>query len=350
MKLGIGYNVWDGAELLERSLLSVREHAHRIVVVYQRVSNFGQPCSPHLESFLRSLIKRGLIDEMICFDTKASYTPEERAEIIHPEALPSEIGSAHGAERGADVGIQFLNEVSKRELSRRHLLEAGCSHYLLMDADEFYLPNEFKGAKELIANHGLDYTVCYMRNYFGTAGLELLPPDNLRMVSFISKLDADTRLHLATPSVPLVIDPTRRAFPHQARITILPPAFLRMQHMSFVRFDIKTKLENTSNKNNFGALFNPSDYRRKFNQWLQRERTNSSGPPEMPPLPHPEMQALFKSVAAVPNLFGIDLSGVCRVCFQHAALKCTKCNAAGYCGSAHADEDSARHAEEDDCR
>jgi hypothetical protein len=37
------------------------------------------------------------------------------------------------------VGGQFFNELQKRELGRKRLLELHCTHFLLMDCDEFYL-------------------------------------------------------------------------------------------------------------------------------------------------------------------------------------------------------------------
>ncbi len=37
MKLGVAYNVFDGHELLEKSILSIRGCAAVVVVVWQRV-------------------------------------------------------------------------------------------------------------------------------------------------------------------------------------------------------------------------------------------------------------------------------------------------------------------------
>lgn len=73
MKLGVCYNcmfidisffevislVFDGEELLESSILSIRNVVDHICVVYQTKSNYNQPCNPHLESFLKYL-KEGI--------------------------------------------------------------------------------------------------------------------------------------------------------------------------------------------------------------------------------------------------------------------------------------------------
>ena len=41
MKLGVSYNVFDGEELLESSIKSIRDNVDHISVVYQTISNFG---------------------------------------------------------------------------------------------------------------------------------------------------------------------------------------------------------------------------------------------------------------------------------------------------------------------
>ena len=57
MKLGISYNVFDGEELLEKSILCIRDQVDFISVVYQEKSNFGNQCDP--KSFTTTnLVKR----------------------------------------------------------------------------------------------------------------------------------------------------------------------------------------------------------------------------------------------------------------------------------------------------
>ena len=42
MKVGISYNLFDGEELLEASIKSVRDNVDYISIVYQTESNFGK--------------------------------------------------------------------------------------------------------------------------------------------------------------------------------------------------------------------------------------------------------------------------------------------------------------------
>ena len=40
MKIGVSYNLFDGEELLESSIKSIRKNVDYISVVYQTISNF----------------------------------------------------------------------------------------------------------------------------------------------------------------------------------------------------------------------------------------------------------------------------------------------------------------------
>ena len=62
MKLGVSYNIFDGEELLEGSIKQIRQHVDHISVVYQVVSNFGNPCNPELVPLLERLKSEGLVD------------------------------------------------------------------------------------------------------------------------------------------------------------------------------------------------------------------------------------------------------------------------------------------------
>ena len=67
MKLGVSYNIFDGEELLEGSIRQIRDNVDYISVVYQTISNFGNPCSPGLELMLKNLKSIGLVDELFLY-------------------------------------------------------------------------------------------------------------------------------------------------------------------------------------------------------------------------------------------------------------------------------------------
>ena len=64
-KLGAAYNVFDGIELLEGSIRSVRPVVSYVVVVFQTVSNFGVPAPKGTAAALRALKEMGVVDELI---------------------------------------------------------------------------------------------------------------------------------------------------------------------------------------------------------------------------------------------------------------------------------------------
>ena len=76
MKLGISYNLFDGEELLEASINSVREEAFHVSVVYQTKSYYGNDANPKLLSLLSGLKRQGLIDEIYLYDVDFSKSPK----------------------------------------------------------------------------------------------------------------------------------------------------------------------------------------------------------------------------------------------------------------------------------
>ena len=82
-KSGIGfiYNVFDGAELLESSIKSIRNVVDEVVVVFQKQSYFGNVIKDYnIEDVIDYLQKEGLIDKAILhdFDNKANTVRESK--------------------------------------------------------------------------------------------------------------------------------------------------------------------------------------------------------------------------------------------------------------------------------
>jgi len=117
MKLGISYNLFDGEELLEPSIKSVRNSADHINVVYQKISNWGESCSENLEDTLSDLVKKKLVDKIYY------YTPKNRS--------------------------AGQNELHKRNIGLKIAKSHLCSHFLTMDCDEFDHRDQFDKAKKL---------------------------------------------------------------------------------------------------------------------------------------------------------------------------------------------------------
>ena len=68
MKLIAIYSVFDGEELLEYSIKSIRNSVDYVLVIYQKISNFGV-INNDVENKVMELKNNGLIDEIMYFKT-----------------------------------------------------------------------------------------------------------------------------------------------------------------------------------------------------------------------------------------------------------------------------------------
>ena len=83
-KLGIAYNIFDDSiELLEKSILSVRNTADYITVIYQDISNMGNESEINLKELLTEYKGKGLIDSFyIGSQQKADTCPSIHLSIL----------------------------------------------------------------------------------------------------------------------------------------------------------------------------------------------------------------------------------------------------------------------------
>lgn len=224
MKLGVSYTVWDGEELLEYSIKSIRNNVNFISVVWQKISNHGTPCSEGLEDLLKDLVNRGLVDALHL------YIPD--------------IANTGGINAS-------LNETIKRniglELSRGH----GCTHHMTIDTDEFYTDAEFKFMKEEMERENFGTGYCQHLQYYYDSIYQLQNPEQ-EYVATIEKITDKTRYMYDIPCL-YAIDPTRKTNNVQEGLPyrVFERNECQMHHLSFVRKDIKKKLWNHSSRRFF---------------------------------------------------------------------------------------------------
>lgn len=213
MKLGVSYSVWDGEELLEASIKSIRENSDYINVVWQRKSWFGEPCDENLESLLLSLKEKGLIDECIEFVPDFNIKPVD-------------------------------NEFSKRSLGLKYVQKARCTHFLIMDTDEFYRPEDFKNAKEYILKHNITHSFCNQYLYPSINYRESIAAGFyavfIHKISIFSKLVKD-----AYSPFPFFVDPTKQ-IPIRLGSKCCFLNNIVMHHFGGVRKDARRKFRNSA--------------------------------------------------------------------------------------------------------
>ena len=214
MKLGVHYNLFDGSELLEFSIRSIRDCASYVCVIYQDVSNFGNQSKVDLKHLLDDLKSKGLIDE---------YVKHEPI-----------IGRGH------------QNEITKRQKGLDLCRKNGCSHHMTMDCDEFYKKEELLNTMSIIESDGYDTTACQMQTYYKTPEWALDPPETY-YVPLIYKID-ERRFEMSK-QWPVTADPTRKMLPK--KFMAFTRNIIEMHHFSYVRSDIRSKLINSSASVNF---------------------------------------------------------------------------------------------------
>lgn len=221
MKLAAGYIIFDGLEVLEKSIKSIRSQVDLVIVSYQTQSWRGTPAQSDLVEQLESLRKSGLVDELVEF---TDFTPVT--------------GST-----GQDVNRMKDFERAKRQSCLRLALTLGATHYLSMDSDEFYRESDFKRAKERIIKDGLDATAVRYINYVTPT---LHRGYSRWLVPFIYRI-TDLSKHMAQQPIFSGVDPTRGVMdPSYRSRHVFDPAEISMHHMEMVRKDLVSKYKASS--------------------------------------------------------------------------------------------------------
>jgi len=242
MKIGISYNLFDGEELLEDSIRSIRPHVDYISVVYQETSNFGNPCSEELVPLLTRLKNEGSVDELY------RYKP-------HPLK-----GGHHNEITKRNIGL-FLSEGQK------------CTHHMAMDSDEFYTNEQFELMKKTMVDGDYDSGACQMTTYYKEPIYRLDPKEDY-YVSLLYKIRRGKQYVLGLP-FPVLVDPTRRM--EGGKCKIFSREEIEMHHMSYVRKNIKIKLQNSSASPNFKNINKIVDY---YNNWTYGKQALMGGAPD----------------------------------------------------------------------
>lgn len=221
MKLAAGYIVFDGLETLEHSIKSIRDSVDIVIVSYQKISWGNTQSSPDLVSVLESLKASGLIDEIMEF---TNFVPSS---LITPEEV---------------LRAKFY-ECMKRQSTLDKALSLGATHYLSMDADEFYIKSQFDEAKRQIVADNLDATAVRYINY-------LTPTLNQGLskfrVPFIYRIGPKSR-HSAVQFMFSDIDPTRGILDDShTRARVFDTSVIVMHHMEMLRKDLVGKYKASS--------------------------------------------------------------------------------------------------------
>lgn len=213
MRLALIYSVWDDYELLSYSIKNMKPLVDGIIVIYSNTSNYGE------------------------LSTIPDY------------ALP---GYVTGYNWEPDLNMPpIFNETAKRNFGIDKARQAGYTHFLIIDSDEFYEHGPFRKAKESF-REDLSGLVVRSQVYFAsprlTIGLDTtLVPFIHRMTDTI-KCEFNRKYPFAWENLRTIrIDPTRSLSINSG---VEMNEEVIMHHYSWIRKDYEKKIRNSTARDN----------------------------------------------------------------------------------------------------
>ena len=207
MRLAALYNVWADWEMLEHSIRNIRPLVDGVIIVGSSRSNYGE-----------------------------YYELPDKREIWIREPQFNDPRASETDKRNYALGIAR---------------EEGYTHFLTMDADEFYEPEAFSKEKEKFEDDPtLEGLVCQCQVYFKSPKLTIGIEQTL--VPFIHKLtptirhEFNKRYPFAWDGGNLRIDPTRSLNISSG----VERTDLIMHHYSWIRPDYELKIRNSTARRN----------------------------------------------------------------------------------------------------
>lgn len=210
MKLTACYTVFNGLELLEKSIDQIYNLVDEVIICYQTVSNKGNKCDK-VEAFVyhhfASMEKVTIID----------FTPDLKKNTKQNES----------------VKHQLMIEEAKKN---------GSTHFFLSATDHYYHASEFIAAKKIVERDDYDVTFTKMFTYYKFPTWQLIPIEDYCM-PFIMKLYANTEI--VNRTYPIVVDPSVKVNTCE-KWMLFASDLIMMHHYSMIRTDIKSKFLNAA--------------------------------------------------------------------------------------------------------
>lgn len=248
--------VFEGHELLEYLLPPIRKEIDFISVVYQEKSFFDNQCADDLISTLEKLLKVGLIDKMVKYNQNSLVRNK-------------------------------INEINNRNIGRQLSIDAGCTHHISADTDEFYLPEQLSYAKK--ESEGYDCSMAYTVNYYKEPTYKIVPDQN-HIVTLIHPVE---NYYDISANSPYSIEITRK-LEKMGNIKLFTKNEFSVHHMTYVRRDIRAKLINSPS----GKLMKIDKFIDAFNKYKLGDRLCI--PPDF----------MNRKTELTPNIFNIkELNG-----------------------------------------
>lgn len=207
MKLVAIFNVWGDYKLLRCAVDNIRQLVEGVIVIASTKSNHGEHCS-----------------------------------------IPEEWRNDELFVREPHFNIPLHSETDKRNYGLQIAREKGYSHFISMDADEFYKQHEFINIKTRFnIDQYLEGIVCPCVTYFKSPTLTI--GRDYTLVPHIHKLTPtithafNKRYPFAWDSGGIKIDPTRSL---NINSGVQYTEDIELHHMSWIRDDYQKKIRNST--------------------------------------------------------------------------------------------------------
>lgn len=239
-KLGLCIIAFEGCEHLYNIISELRQSVDYVSIGLQKVSYHGDILSPlDLAEIYRLRDEDKLVDNILDIELDISKEPR-------------------------------VQETDKRNILIQDAQDHGCSHCIVIDSDEYYTRKSFEEACKKIDENNYEITYCQYINYYHDYNHFLVYPFKDGMhVPFVTRVKY--RHSFECTDFPKPSDPTRRFVrPYNGeRITIGPNGQqykvknytvdyhifnwneVKMHHLSWLRADIRKKLNMWSSKKCF---------------------------------------------------------------------------------------------------
>jgi len=204
------YTVFNGEELLEKSMQQMADVVDFFVICYQETSNKGEK-NPNLLRFLaRFAGKNGVI--LLNFEPNLAINTKQ-------------------------------NERNKHQLMLDVARSNAATHVILAACDHFYRKNELKMAVATSVLSGFDVTFTAMFTYYKRPTWQLFPKEEYYM-PLVIKLHPETAI-TQTRTYPVLVDPSVKVNTCK-KWWVFPIQECALHHYSMVRTDINSKFKNAA--------------------------------------------------------------------------------------------------------
>jgi len=214
MNLAVYYNCATCSELLEYSVLEMLKLTPYITLHYQTTTNVNTIANKrHFKEYTRLAEKYRL--DLYEFWPDLHKTPK-------------------------------ANETQKRNIGLKQSQMQGYDYFMTIDEDEIYQANQLMSAFKTFVEEGWDSSVCRLLTYYKKPTLQVKPPEDYYVSVFYK---VNSRMFQEGMQFPVKVDPARKMRPDKLKIFSWEE--LTMHHYSYVRKNIREKLNTQSASVNF---------------------------------------------------------------------------------------------------